>query len=179
MKHIQLAKKLTITVFVLFSFTILVNDINAQENENSKKYSEKDIPNSVMESFKRDYPNATVIGYDKGNENGIQIYEIETKEGNLYRDLEYTSDGKIFETGEIIDINSLPVIVSNSISKNFSQAKIIEAEKKTGSTAVTYEVIIESGNKKYEVLLSQDGNILKKSDEDTDKNGDDSETDDD
>lgn len=170
------AVKIFALIIVVFVFTTIVNNIHAQDG--NRKYTEKDIPKSVMQSFKKTYPNAEILGYDLGNENGTMIYEIETKEGNLYRDMEYTADGKISEIGEIIKISALPESVVSSLNNKYKEGKILEAEKKTGSSGITYEVIINYKNEKYEVLLSQNGKTLKQSDEENEKDGE-NESDDD
>ncbi|MCY7360987.1 MAG: hypothetical protein LH629_02800 [Ignavibacteria bacterium] len=168
------AKSLFALIITVIFYTAISNNIYAQDN--NKKYSEKDIPKTVLESFKASYPNAQITGYDVGKENGIKIYEIETKEGNLYRDMEYTADGKLSEIGEIIEISALPESVVSSVNNKYKYGKILEAEKKTRSSVISYEVITDYNGKKYKVLLGQNGKILKQSDED---NENDKESDDD
>ncbi len=163
-------KSLFALIITVIVFTAIANNIQAQDHD--KKYSKKDIPKAVLESFKASYPKADIIGYDVGNENGMKIYEIETKEGNLYRDMEYTADGKISEIGEIIETSALPESVVSAINNKYKSGKILEAEKKTGSSGITYEVITDYNGKKYEVLLSEDGKILKQSDEENEKDND-------
>jgi len=171
MKTNQFVKRSILLIFALFVYASLTNNLQAQDD--GKKYSEKDIPKIVLESFKKSYPNAEVIGYDVGKEKGIVTYEIETKEGNVFRDIEYTADGKILEVGEIIGINTLQDNVVNSINNKYQTAKILEAEKKTSGSEISYEVVVDYKNKKYEVLLNQNGNVINESDEDNEKDGDD------
>jgi len=171
MKNKQVLKKTVVFVFAVIIYSSLINHLQAQDSKN-KKYSEKDIPKIVLESFKKSYPNSEILGYDVGKEKGITTYEIETKEDNIFRDIEYKEDGTILEIGEIIGISTLPENIVNSINKKYKTGKILEAEKKTSGNEISYEVIVDFKNKKYEVLLSQNGNIIKESDED-DENEDD------
>ncbi len=170
MNTIKYAKSLYALIITVIVFTAIANNIQAQDDD--KKYSENDIPKAVLESFKTSYPKADILGYDVDNENGVKIYEIETKEGNLYRDMEYTSDGKISEIGEIIEISTLPESVVSSVNSKYKSGKILEAEKKTRSSGITYEVITGYNGKKYEVLLGENGKILKQSNEENEKDGD-------
>ncbi|MEO6693895.1 MAG: PepSY-like domain-containing protein [Ignavibacteria bacterium] len=169
MRSNRYLKETVILIFALFIYTLLANNLQAQ----NKKYSEKDIPKIVLESFKQSYPNAEVIGYDVGKEKGILTYEIETKEGKFFRDIEFTADGKISEVGEIIEINTLPANIVTSINNKYKSAKILEAEKKTSGLEISYEVIVGLKSKKYEVLLDQNGKIIKESDEENEKEDDD------
>lgn len=157
-------KLVIIPILFLSFYTIMNCDLIAQE----KKYSESDIPKSVLESFKKSYPNATVTGYEIETEKTGTLYEIESKEGNLKRDIEFSADGSIVEIGEFIDANTLPEKVLNSIKTKFNSAEILESEKKTRGSDITYEVVVQIKNMKREILLNQNGDIIKDADDDND-----------
>ncbi len=56
-----------------------------------------------------------------------------------------------------------PVVVKNSISKEFAGYKIAEAEKaETPDKGMFYEVEIEKGRMGYVIKISPEGNVLKK-----------------
>ena len=119
----------------------------------------------MISSFKKAYPNATATGYEVDNEKGKVIYEIESKDGNIHRDIEFTADGNIVEIGEFIDVNSLPVSILNSIKAKFNNGNILEAEKKTRGLEISYDVVVNYIGKKKEVLLNSSGNIMKEDDD--------------
>ena len=60
-------------VFILLSTSSLF----AQE----KKINKKELPQAVLNSFQKDYPNATIKAASIENENGKIYYEIESLEG--------------------------------------------------------------------------------------------------
>ncbi|MDQ3019183.1 MAG: PepSY-like domain-containing protein [Bacteroidota bacterium] len=165
MKSYQFLKQSFNVIILIMFYSIMNNVIIAQD----KKYSEKDVPPVVLESFKKLYPNTIITGYEVENEKGVTIYEIESKDGSLQRDVEFTADGNVIEIGEFISAITLPANVTSSIRTIFNNAKILEAEKKTRGTEISYEIVIEDKNKKKEVLMDQNGNLLK----DTDDNNDD------
>lgn len=168
MKNNPVLKFFVFTITVI-SFQIILNNISfAQES----KYSEKDIPQTVLESFKKLYPNATITGYDKENHKENVTYEIESKDGNVQRDVEFKADGSIVEIGESVDVSSLPKNITNTINAKFSNANILEAEKKTRGSEIIYEVIINDKNKKREVLLNPKGSIIKDDEDDEGKEDD-------
>ncbi|MEP7147239.1 MAG: PepSY-like domain-containing protein, partial [bacterium] len=153
MKTNRFLNQIINVIFAISLFSAISNISMAQE----KKYSEKDIPSVVMESFKKLYPNAVITGYDVDNKKSGTTYEIESKDGSVQRDVEFTSTGNVTETGESISVNTLPANITSSIESKFNSAKILEAEKKIRGTEILYEVVIEHKNKKRELLINQNG----------------------
>ncbi len=165
MKTNQFLKQILFVIFAITLFSVTSNISMAQE----KKYSEKDIPSVVIESFKKLYPNAVITGYDVDNEKGGTRYEIESNDGLVQRDVEFTATGNVTEIGELISVNTLPANITSSIESKFNSAKILEAEKKIRGTEILYEVVIDHKNKKHEILINQNGNLMKDDDEENDK----------
>ncbi len=149
--------KHSIIFLILLSFTVLIkSDLAAQD----KKSSEKDIPVIVLESFVKLYPDAIITGYEVENEKGKTTYEIESTEGLLKRDVEFTGSGNVIEIGEFIPINTLPSNVVSSIENKFNKARIINAEKKTRGSEISYEMVIEDKNRKHEVHMNLYGDLI-------------------
>lgn len=127
---------------------------------NAQKYSASDMPKAVIESFNKMYPNASAIGYDIEKENGSKFYEIESKEGDIRRDLLFNEDGSINEIEEHINISDLPANVVSGVSANYPKGTITKAEKVTKGSETLYEVIVKTGKKKLEVRLNANGEII-------------------
>ena len=148
--------KKTILILPLLGFWLFTTNANAQH----KKYTAKDMPSAVIETFNKMYPKASAIGYDIEKENGTKFYEIESKEGDIRRDLQFNEDGSISEIEEQINISDLPDKVVSAIGANYPKGTIAKAEKVTKGTDILYEVVVKIGKKKHEVRLNTNGDII-------------------
>jgi hypothetical protein len=59
-----------------------------------KKIPLKDLPAAVIAAFQRTYPKATITGIATEMENGKTLYEVESKDGTINRDLRFTDTGE-------------------------------------------------------------------------------------
>jgi len=142
----------------LFCMVIIWSGIN---NAGEQKFSKKKIPAAVLSAFQSKYPNAKIKGQSVETEKGIKYYEIESVDGKINRNLLYTSDGKIKEIEESMDIKTLPAELKSTLDKEFPKGKILTAEKVTSDTVITYEFQIKDGKKTKGVTLNSSGKILK------------------
>jgi len=148
-------KPLIISCLVTF-FLVFGSSPYAQH----KKYSSKDMPSSVIESFNKTYPNAQAVGYDIEKEHGNKYYEIESKEGSVRRDILFKEDGTIQEVEESMNVSDLSQDAVNSIENKYPGGKITKAETITQGNETFYEVIVKTSKKKYEVQVKTDGTII-------------------
>jgi hypothetical protein len=130
--------------------------------QTGKKFTVKDLPAAVSDAFKKSYPQAVIKGVDKEVENGKTLYEIESIDGTMKRDLLYTPEGNAYEIEETIEATALPDAVKQAISKEFPKGKIDKVEKMTKEGVVQYDVIIKSGKKVFEASITPDGKFLSK-----------------
>ena len=142
---------------VMILSSVLV--VHAQEKK--KKYSKKDLPAEVLSAFQKAYPKATIKGVDKEKENGTTYFEIESVDGKTKRDLLYTTEGKVSEIEESIEVSSLSAEIKTSLKKEYPKATIVKAEKVTQDSTTRYELHIKVGKKTSEVVFDLAGNILK------------------
>lgn len=152
MKTKQIRKTLIMAIGLLG--LIFTTGIHAQ------KYTASDMPQAVIDSFNKMYPNATAIGYDIEKENGGKFYEIESKDGDIRRDLLFNADGSISEIEEQISISSLPDNVTAGVYAKYPKGTITKAEKVTKGSETLYEVVVKNGRKKLEVRLNTNGEIV-------------------
>ena len=144
-----------------FFFTlILIISISSVSLSQEIKISRKQVPAAVIKAFKGTYPKARIKGTNIETKEGIAFYEIESKDGKISRDVLYTKDGKVSEIEEMISADQLPQPVMNALTKNYSSAKVKSIEKNTQGAVTTYEVVLQNGKKKTEVVFSADGNIV-------------------
>ena len=130
--------------------------------QGEKTIAPEKLSNAVTASFHKAYPNATVRGASVERENGKTYYEIESTDSTVKRDLLYTADGTCVEIEETIDATTLPRAVSGSLHKEFPEAKILRAESITKGQALQYEVVVQSGERKWEVVFDPNGIIVEK-----------------
>lgn len=127
-----------------------------------RQIERKDVPAAVLTAFAGAYPKAEIKGYSTEEENGQAVYEIESVEGLVTRDVTYAADGAVVSLEETLDTSELPRGVKSALKKNFPKAKVLKAEKITKGTAVTYEFEIEHNGQKTEVVFDPQGNELER-----------------
>jgi hypothetical protein len=139
-----------------------------------KKISEKELPAIVRASFQKHFPSATITQVATDNEFNQSVYDVESKDGAIVRDLIFALDGTLLETGEHIQVSALPAALAAAVNAAYPAAKIDEAERKTQGSTLTYEVTVISGKTEHELVLSPSGAILSTdSEDDEDEEGDD------
>lgn len=73
-----------------------------------KKLSEKQVPKAVVEAFHKAYPKATGIKYEKEQDAGMTLYEIEFSNETAKLEAIYTAEGILTHTEETIKPADLP-----------------------------------------------------------------------
>jgi hypothetical protein len=155
MRHHSLSVML---VLVLCTILALASGVFAGE----KKVTKKDLPPAVLAAFEKAYPGAVIKGLSKEAEKGTIVFEIESIDGKIHRDIAYASDGTALEIEEAIAESALPEAVATAVHKEFPTGKILKAEKTTKGAVTTFELVIATGKKKVEVVFAPDGKILEK-----------------
>lgn len=146
---------------VLVVIAILGTGLSAAAQES--KIAAKNVPSKVIAAFKASYPTATIKGYAREKENGEVFYEIESKEGDIGRDVLYHPDGSVAEIEETVAASDLPSGAQQVIRSKYPDAVITKAEKTTEKTAqgdkVGYEVIARQGKKRISLEFDADGKL--------------------
>jgi uncharacterized membrane protein YkoI len=119
------------------------------------------LPKAVVDAVKAKFPDADLVGAEKETEDGKTQYEvsIKTKKGML--DVILTPDGKIVAVEKVIEAKDLPKPVTEALEAKYPKATIKKAEEITKDDKVTFEVLIETADKKkLEVVLDANGKIV-------------------
>ena len=117
-----------------------------EENEQAKSYKiTVELPAAVQAAFKKSYPTATIRGTAKETENGKTVYEVESLDKGMARDLIYNPDGTVVEMEEAMSQADLPAPVTAALQKMHPKATITVAEKVTKGTSVQYDLQIKGG----------------------------------
>jgi hypothetical protein len=121
----------------------------------------KDLPGAVTAALHKAYPNAKIRGASKEVENGKTLYEVESVDGKITRDLLYNTDGMCVEIEETIPVKALPSDVADALKKGFPKGKVMKSEQLTKGETIQYELVIQSGKEKHEVVFDAKGAIVK------------------
>lgn len=127
-----------------------------------QKISAKTVPSAVINAFKSSYPNAIIKGFAREKENGKVFYEIESKDGDVGRDVLYNPDGSVAEIEETIAVGDLPAAIRESMNSKYPNVVITKAEKTIQGEKVGYEVVARKGKKRFSVEFDADGNVKTK-----------------
>ena len=155
--------KLT-SAFARFVFLVVaVSAISLSAAAQEAKVKEKDVPAAVIAAFKSAYPNATIRGYAREKENGKTFYEIESKEGDMTRDVLYNPDGSVAEIEESVAATDRPAAAQQAIQAKYPKAVITKAERVTVGSKVGYEVSAKQGQKRISFEFDSEGKVVKSS----------------
>ena len=113
------------------------------------------LPPAVDAAFKAAYPTATINHVSKEKEGGQDIYEVESVDRGLHRDLNYKPDGTVIAMEEEVADADVPASVAAAIKTRYPKATVVKREKLTKGATVTYEVRLKGGP--GEVELTPDG----------------------
>jgi Peptidase propeptide and YPEB domain len=133
----------------------------APEKAEDEEQSEQNVklPAAVEAAFKKAYPTATIKGTSKEDENGKTVYEIESIDKGLGRDLLYQPDGTVISIEEEIPESAQPAAVTATLKKQFAGATITKREKVTEGGTMFYEFQL-TGAKVPEVQIRPDGTVI-------------------
>ncbi len=161
--------------FLFFSIVLVTFVLNACFESTEKELTETQVPAAILKAFNQAYPKAILSEYSEEMEDGQKVYEISFRKDGHKMDVLYSRDGVVIEIAESISLEELPLAIQNELKKKFSKYEIKESEKISKDTNIFYEVelMVESDGEiqKYEILFSEDGQIIKQEKEDEDDDG--------
>jgi uncharacterized membrane protein YkoI len=135
----------------------------------------QDAPAKVKDAFNKKFPQAKSISWDKEN---ATEWEAEFKMNGKEYSANFGTDGTWKETEYEISEKELPAAVKNTLTKEFKGYEVEGAEITETSTIKAYEVEIEKGETTMEVIIDENGKVLKKKVETEDEDEDDDEKED-
>jgi glucose/arabinose dehydrogenase len=116
------------------------------------------LPAPILAAFKKSYPSATIKNAAKETEDGKTVWEVESIDGGLARDLIYNPDGTVIDIEEEMAMASVPAAVADALKAKYAKATVTKAEKRTAGKAVTYEFTLK-GAAVASVEFTPDGKI--------------------
>jgi hypothetical protein len=115
-----------------------------------------------LDAFRKSYPKATVKGYSKETDDVKVVYEVESIEGKKHRDISYTFDGSVITIEESLAYTDIPALIRDVITKDYPKAKVFTCEKVMEGSITQFELLIQMGKKKQELVFNTDGSLVEK-----------------
>jgi uncharacterized membrane protein YkoI len=133
-------------------------------DDKAEKLSPDKLPKAVAAAIKDRFPDGKVTSAEKETEDGKVVYDIELTSGGLKYEMDLHEDGTIIEIEK--EIKEVPAAVAKAIAGKYPKAKVVEVMERSKikdkkETPTDYEVTIEDGGKKHEVIVSLDGKSVK------------------
>jgi len=126
-----------------------------REAEESEEHAiqEAQVPAAVRNAFRHAWPTARATKYTSEHENGRTVYEIESVDGTVHRDLLLAADGAILETETQVAPAQLPAPVRTAAEAHGAHINV--AELVVTGRDTTYEISIRG--KSHKLHLRPDG----------------------
>jgi len=135
---------------------VAVGGASAQE----KRITKSEMPAPVLAAFAKAFPKAQAVAYAQEKEDGKTLYEVESKEGTIHRDVTFEADGKLVVVEESIDVKELPAAVRSALAKEKGKCEL--AEKLIRGQVIEYEFHMKDGKSEFEVVMDASGKVLKR-----------------
>jgi hypothetical protein len=114
------------------------------------------MPAPVLAAFKAAYPHATIRAAVEEKENGGVVWEVESTDDGVGRDLLYAPDGTVVEVEEEVPIAQLPAPVKAAVTAQHPAARIVKGERVTRGPKVFYELQL-AGAAQTSIALTPEG----------------------
>jgi len=135
----------------------------AQEAATGEKVLKKsDLPQAILTAFEKAYPTAKIIGCSKETQKDTVVYEIESKDSTISRDIAYDENGNVLSIEEVLPFSALPKAVQDSVINAFPKYKVVRCEKEVVGTTTKFELLLKSVLKRYDVVFDSDGKLIEK-----------------
>lgn len=103
------------------------------------------LPAPILAAFKKAYPNATIKNAAKETEDGKAVWEVESVDNKLTRNVVYNPDGTVVDVEEEVAVSSLPAAVTDAVKAKYPKATITLAEKTTAGAKTWFELTLKGG----------------------------------
>ena len=166
MRRASLTCVLSLLTASAFSLTALAQSQTSTTKPQAKPAPAKPappkvaLPAAIDAAFKKSYPNATIKHVSKeggeGAEKGKTVYEVESIDKGMARDLIYRADGTVVEYEETLAEASVPAAVVSAIKAKYPTATLGRCEKLFKDGTTNYEIALK-GAKVSSVTLTPEG----------------------
>ena len=131
----------------------------------------KDVPTKVKKAFEQKAPNAKDVEWEYDSEESL--WEVEYEIGKDEFTSAFDDSGNWVETEKEIKFSELPEPVKTTLKSDFSDYEVEEVEFIETPDGKFYEVEVElekdDKEVEFELLISPDGKVVKKKEENDDE----------
>jgi hypothetical protein len=117
------------------------------------------LPPVVLSAFRHAYPTAVIAHVQKEREHGRTVWEVESLDAGLGRDILYDPSGSVIELEEQILVAQLPAPVAAAVARTYPTASITKAEKVMREQTIVYELSVK-GPAGRTVQVTPDGALV-------------------
>jgi hypothetical protein len=142
-------KKILVLAMSVFLFS---NVVFAQVIDKSA------VPTDLLNVFNTAYMSPDAVKWEMDYDNYVARFEKNKTETIVT----YNKDGKWVMTETPVTHKSLPAAVKSCLTKQFDIYKENDVEKVDKPDGVTYEIDIEYNQMNYEVVIAENGELVKK-----------------
>ncbi len=122
------------------------------------KFSE--VPEAVINSMKKEHPDARNIKADKELHFGMVFYELKYQVNGKQHETLFDPQGQHFGHEVAIEISELPQVIIKKLNQTFKQLSIQDAEKRAHPDGrVEYEIDVKGDGEDWELAMSPTGKI--------------------
>lgn len=140
------------TLVSIVSLLLLSSAITAQNIENSS------VPDQIVATFNTAFLNPADVKWEMDYDN----YKAKFEKSKVETIVTYNKDGKWLMTETPVTHKSLPAAVKSCLTKQFDIYKENDIEKVSTPEGVSYEIDLEYNQMNYEVVISENGELIKK-----------------
>jgi uncharacterized lipoprotein NlpE involved in copper resistance len=133
---------------------LAVTGISIVACENKENEHEEVAPAVVQAAFQEIFPNISDVEWEMENENE---WEAEFEMDGVEYSANFLADGTWKETEHEITASEFPVAVQNTLSTDFADYSVEEAEFAETPDGIAYEFELTSSNGNLEVVMDADG----------------------
>ena len=115
------------------------------------------LPTAVATAFRQSYPNAKILNVSREMRDGKVVYEIESQDGPMRRDMIYGLDGHTIEVEDILPADSVPAPLRAAVERDLPGATILGGERITTGAVIVYEVEVRKSGRTQIVTYDPTG----------------------
>jgi len=132
--------------------------IKADVSEKKIKFSE--VPRVVVNSFQEHFPNTTIKGQRRQVREKVVYYVLEGEDSLKDRSVLFETDGTVVEVQESMEISAIPPALHDSVVAKYPSAVFRSAESITRDRHVEYDILMDVGKRKLEVIVNSAGKVF-------------------
>jgi uncharacterized membrane protein YkoI len=132
----------------------------------AEKLAPGDVPKKIMDTVKARLPGAELTSAEKETENGAIVFDLEMKDGGRKYEMDIKEDGTLVEIEKQVLDKDVPAAVTQALNAKYPGSAVkevmeVNSVKGKQETPEHYEVVIATGGKDKEVVVSLDGKSVK------------------